>query len=52
MKRKFKLEMQEKAEELQEILKKEFEHEVRKKSQSIIEKKEIDIQRKYRIQYQ
>lgn len=37
---------------MQENCQKNFDHEVRKKSQLILEKREIDIQRKYRLQAQ
>ena len=51
-KRKFKLELQEKENEMQDNFKKNFEYEVRKKSATLLEKREIDIQRKYRLEYQ
>ena len=37
---------------MQENFHKNFDDEVRKKSAAILEKRELDIQRKYRIQYQ
>ena len=52
IKRKYKLDLQQKETEMQENFHKNFDDEVRKKSAAILEKRELDIQRKYRIQYQ
>jgi len=48
-KRKMKLEMEAKEKENQEAIMKEFDKEVKSKSQALTQKREIDINRKFRI---
>ena len=37
---------------MQDSFKKNFEYEVRKKSNTLLEKRELDIQRKFKLEYQ